>query len=46
MPSFRIGCIGAIGEGDMRRALAAVGAFMAAHGPDQALAANSAALAG
>ena len=35
-PSFRIGCIGAIGPSDMARALAAVGAFMAAHGPDQA----------
>ena len=33
-PSFRIGCIGAIGPADMARALAAVGAFMAEHGPD------------
>ena len=31
-PSFRIGCIGAIGPDDMRRALGAVDAFMAAHG--------------
>lgn len=30
-PSFRIGCIGAIDAGDIRRALAAVGAFMAEH---------------
>jgi 2-aminoethylphosphonate-pyruvate transaminase len=29
--SFRIGCIGAIGADDMRRALAAVDAFLAAH---------------
>jgi 2-aminoethylphosphonate-pyruvate transaminase len=35
-PSFRIGCIGAIGPADMARALAAIGAFMAAHGPDHA----------
>ena len=35
-PSFRIGCIGAIGPADMARALAAIDAFMAAHGPDQA----------
>ncbi len=35
-PSFRIGCIGAIGPADIARALAAVGAFMAQHGPDQA----------
>ena len=27
-PSFRIGCIGAIDEGDVRRTLAAIGAFM------------------
>ncbi len=32
-PSFRIGCIGAIGPADMARALEAVGAFMRAHGP-------------
>ncbi len=32
-PSFRIGCIGAIGPDDIARALAAVDAFMAAHGP-------------
>ena len=35
-PSFRIGCIGAIGPSDMSRALAAIHAFMAEHGPDQA----------
>ena len=35
-PSFRIGCIGAIGPADMARAVAAVHAFMAQHGPDQA----------
>ncbi len=35
-PSFRIGCIGAIGPGDMARALTVVRAFMADHGPDQA----------
>jgi 2-aminoethylphosphonate-pyruvate transaminase len=35
-PSFRIGCIGAIGQADIRRALDAVGAFLAEHGPDQA----------
>ena len=40
-PSFRIGCIGAIDENDMRRALAAVGAFVAMHGPDQAPSAAS-----
>ena len=33
-PSFRIGCIGAIGPADMARALAAVDAFMAQHGPN------------
>ena len=32
-PSFRIGCIGAIGPDDMARALGAVGAFMLAYGP-------------
>ncbi len=32
-PSFRIGCIGAVGRAEMARALAAVDAFMAAHGP-------------
>ncbi len=32
-PSFRIGCIGAIGRAEMTRALAAVDLFMAAHGP-------------
>ena len=35
-PSFRIGCIGAIGPADIARALAAVRAFMVAHGPAQA----------
>ncbi|MBV9654660.1 MAG: 2-aminoethylphosphonate--pyruvate transaminase [Acetobacteraceae bacterium] len=30
-PSFRIGCIGAIGAAEIRRALDAVGAFVAAH---------------
>jgi 2-aminoethylphosphonate-pyruvate transaminase len=35
-PSFRIGCIGAVGPADMTRAMAAIGAFMAEHGPDQA----------
>ena len=35
-PSFRIGCIGAIHPSDMARALVAIGAFMAVHGPDQA----------
>jgi 2-aminoethylphosphonate-pyruvate transaminase len=30
-PSFRIGCIGAIGADDMMRALAAIDAFLAAH---------------
>ncbi len=35
-PSFRIGCIGAIGPAEMARALAAVDLFMAAHGPAQA----------
>jgi 2-aminoethylphosphonate-pyruvate transaminase len=35
-PSFRIGCIGAIGPADMARALAAIRAFMAEHGPGQA----------
>lgn len=34
-PSFRIGCIGAIGPGDIARALQAVDAFMLAHGPAQ-----------
>ncbi len=33
-PSFRIGCIGAIGPADMARAMSAVDAFMAEHGPD------------
>ncbi len=32
-PSFRIGCIGAIGPADMARALAAIDAFMAEHRP-------------
>jgi 2-aminoethylphosphonate-pyruvate transaminase len=32
-PSFRIGCIGAIGKAEIARALAAVSQFMAAHGP-------------
>jgi 2-aminoethylphosphonate-pyruvate transaminase len=31
-PSFRIGCIGAISPADMRRALEAIDAFMAAYG--------------
>ena len=31
-PSFRIGCIGAIGPDDMRRALAEVDAYLDAHG--------------
>ena len=35
-PSFRIGCIGAIGAAEMARALAAIDAFMIAHGPAQA----------
>lgn len=35
-PSFRIGCIGAIGPRDIDRALAAIGAFMVEHGPAQA----------
>ena len=35
-PSFRIGCIGAIHPSDMARALVAIDAFMAIHGPDQA----------
>jgi 2-aminoethylphosphonate-pyruvate transaminase len=30
-PSFRIGCIGAIGPADIARALAEIGAFMAVH---------------
>ena len=34
-PSFRIGCIGSIDPSDMSRALAAIDAFMAEHGPDQ-----------
>lgn len=34
-PSFRIGCIGAIGPDDIARALQAVDAFMLAHGPAQ-----------
>jgi 2-aminoethylphosphonate-pyruvate transaminase len=38
-PSFRIGCIGAIGPDDMARALAAVDAFMAAR-PGRAAAAS------
>ena len=37
-PSFRIGCIGAIGPDDIARALAAVDAFMLAHGPGQSAA--------
>ncbi len=37
-PSFRIGCIGAIGPADMARAMAAVDAFMARHGQVQAAA--------
>ena len=35
-PSFRIGCIGAIGPAEMARALATIDAFMAEHGPTQA----------
>ena len=36
-PSFRIGCIGAVDETDIRRALALVGEFVDAHGrPDHA----------
>lgn len=35
-PSFRIGCIGAIGPADMRRALDAIDAFLARHRPAQA----------
>ena len=35
-PSFRIGCIGAIGPIEMARAMAVVEEFIAAHGPDQA----------
>jgi len=38
LPSFRIGCIGAIGANDMRRALAGVDAFMAARGAAQSAA--------
>jgi 2-aminoethylphosphonate-pyruvate transaminase len=34
-PSFRIGCIGAIDTADIARALDAIAAFMAEHGPDQ-----------
>ena len=37
-PSFRIGCIGAIGPAEMARAMDAVDAFMAEHGPGQAAA--------
>ena len=37
-PSFRIGCIGAIGPEDIERALAAVGAFMATRKPAQSAA--------
>lgn len=33
-PSFRIGCIGAIGEAEIRRALAAIGAFLADAGQE------------
>jgi 2-aminoethylphosphonate-pyruvate transaminase len=36
LPSFRIGCIGAIGPADIARALAIIEAFVAEHGPDQA----------
>ena len=32
-PSFRIGCIGAIGTADIQRALDTIDAFLAAHGP-------------
>ncbi len=35
-PSFRIGCIGAIGPAEISRALDAVDAFMLAHGPAHA----------
>jgi 2-aminoethylphosphonate-pyruvate transaminase len=37
-PSFRIGCIGAITPEDMARAMEAIDAFMAAHGPVQSAA--------
>jgi 2-aminoethylphosphonate-pyruvate transaminase len=37
-PSFRIGCIGAVGPDDMRRVLAEVDAFLAAHRPAQSAA--------
>lgn len=39
-PSFRIGCIGAVGEADMRRALSLIQEFAAAHDPAQAAAAD------
>ncbi len=39
-PSFRIGCIGAIDEGDIRRTLAAIEGFVAARRPAQGLAAG------
>jgi 2-aminoethylphosphonate-pyruvate transaminase len=32
-PSFRIGCIGAIGPDDLRRAVAEIGSYVAAHRP-------------
>ena len=35
-PSFRIGCIGAVGPDDMRRALAEIGAFVAKARPQSA----------
>ncbi len=34
-PSFRIGCIGAIGPGDMARALREIDAYLAKHRPSQ-----------
>ena len=37
-PSFRIGCIGAVSEADMRRTLSLIGEFVAARRPAQAVA--------
>jgi 2-aminoethylphosphonate-pyruvate transaminase len=34
-PSFRIGCIGAIGPADMKRALGVMDLFLASHRPAQ-----------
>lgn len=39
-PSFRIGCIGAIDAGDIKRALTAIGAFMAEQGTGRLAAAG------